>query len=82
MGADPFQIDTENLCTHLQAMLKIKSVASDAVEITEKEFPATNPQQSIPQPPQKPIQAPSKPVVVAEKPSSLPQIPKELRFDA
>ena len=78
MGADPFQIDTENLCHHLQAMLKIKSVASDAVEITEKEFQATNPQNI----PQQPIQPPSNPVVVAIKPSSLPQIPKELRFDA
>jgi hypothetical protein len=57
MGADPFQIDTENLCPHLQAMLKIKSVASDAVEIIEKEFPAS-------------------------KPFPVPQIPKDLRFDA
>jgi hypothetical protein len=81
MGADPFQIDTENLCQHLQGMLKIKSVASDAVEITEKEFPATNPPK-IPQQPQQPIQPPSNPVVIAAKPSSLPQIPKELRFDA
>ena len=79
MGADPFQIDTENLCHHLQGMLKIKSVASDAVEITDKEFPATNPpnipQQPIPQIPQKPIQAPSNPVLIANKPPSLPQIP-------
>ena len=58
MGGDPFQIDTENLCSHLQEMLKIKSVASDAVEIIEKEFPATNPPQNIPQPPQKPYQPP------------------------
>lgn len=42
MGADPFQIDTENLCHHLQAMLKIKSIVSDAVEIIEKEFSASN----------------------------------------
>lgn len=82
MGADPFQIDTENLCPHLQAMLNVKSVASDAVEIIQKEFPVTNPPQNIPQPPQKQFRPPANPVIIAGKPSSLPQIPKELRFDA
>jgi hypothetical protein len=33
MGADPFQLDTENLCPHLQEMINIKRVASDAFEI-------------------------------------------------
>ncbi len=82
MGADPFQIDTENLCPHLQVMLKIKRVASDSLEIIEKEFPVTNPPQNIPQPSQKQFRLPSNPVIIAEKPYSLPQIPKELRFDA
>jgi hypothetical protein len=33
MGADPFQLDTENLCEHLQEAIGIKRVASDAFEI-------------------------------------------------
>ncbi len=78
MKADPFQLDTENLCPHLQEMISIKRVASDAFEIIEKQF-------SNPKPPQNPIsslQPPSKPIKPAEKPISLPQIPKEFRFDA
>jgi hypothetical protein len=78
MGADPFQLDTEDLCPHLQEMISIKRVASDAFEIIEKQF-------SNPKPPQNPI-SPVKPlpnpIKAAEKPVSLPQIPKEFRFDA
>jgi hypothetical protein len=33
MGADPFQINTANLCTHLQQMLNIQYVSSDAIEL-------------------------------------------------
>jgi hypothetical protein len=78
MGADPFQLDTENLCPHLKEMISIKRVASDAFEIIEKQF-------SNPKPPQNPI-SPLKtlpnPIKAVEKPVSLPQIPKEFRFDA
>ena len=82
MGADPFQIDTDNICPHLQTMLKVKSIASDAVEIIQKEFPVTNPPQNISQLPQQFRPPSNPPVIIAEKPSSLPLIPKELRFDA
>jgi hypothetical protein len=44
MGADPFQVDTENLCPHLQEMINFKRVASDAFEIFEKQF--SNPKPS------------------------------------
>jgi hypothetical protein len=78
MGADPFQVDTENLCPHLRERINIKRVGSDAFEIIEKQF-------SDPKPPQNPI-SPLKPlpnhIKAAEKPVSLPQIPKEFRFDA
>jgi hypothetical protein len=33
MGADPFQLNTENLCHHLQEAIGIKRVASDAFKI-------------------------------------------------
>lgn len=52
MGADPFQIDTEDLCPHLQKRLKIKSVASDLVEIIGDEAPAIIPLQNAAQSPQ------------------------------
>ncbi len=78
MGADPFQVDTENLCPHLQERIIIKRVGSDAFQIIEKQF-------SDPKPPQNPI-SPPKPlpnhIIAAEKPVSLPQIPMEFRFDA
>ncbi len=85
MGADPFRVDYESMCPHLQGILKIKHLASDGFDIVGKipTQPTPNiPQPPIPQIPQKPIQAPSNPVAIANKPSSLPQIPKELRFDA
>ncbi len=70
MGADPFQLDTENLCPHLREMISIKRVASDAFEIKPPQNPIS---------PLKPL---PNPIKAAEKPVSLPQIPKELRFDA
>jgi hypothetical protein len=70
MGADPFQLDTENLCPHLQEMINIKRVASDAFEIKPSQN-AINPLQ--------PLLNPNK---GAEKPISLPKIPNEFRFDA
>ncbi len=77
MGADPFQLDTENLCPHLQEMISIKRVASDAFEIIEKQFSnPSNPQNQIN------LQPHQKPDVPAEPITSLPQIPKEFRFDA
>ncbi len=33
MGADPFQIDTSNLCSHLKQIFNIKYVSSDALEV-------------------------------------------------
>jgi hypothetical protein len=78
MEADPFQLDTENLCPHLQEMINIKRVASDAFEIIEKQFP--NPK--APQNPISPLQPPPNPFKAAEKHVSLPQMPKELIFDA
>jgi hypothetical protein len=78
MDADPFQLDTENLCPHLQEMISIKRVASDAFEIIEKQL-------SNPKPPHdaiSPLQLFPNSIKAAEKPVSLPQIPKELRFDA
>ncbi len=78
MEADPFQVDTENLCPHLREMINIKRVGSDAFEIIEKQF-------SNPKPPQNsisPLKPLPNPIKAVEKPVSLRQIPKELRFDA
>ena len=33
LGADPFQIDTSNLCPHLKQIFNIKYVSSDALEV-------------------------------------------------
>ncbi len=38
MEADPFQLDTEDLCPHLQGAIQVKHVASDAFEIIEMQF--------------------------------------------
>jgi hypothetical protein len=76
MGADPFQVDTENLCPHLQERINIKRVGSDAFQIIDKQFSDPKPQNL-----NSPLKPLPNPIKAAEKPDSLPQIPKEFRFD-
>jgi hypothetical protein len=38
LGADPFQIDTSNLCPHLKKIFSIKQVSSDALEVQDFQF--------------------------------------------
>ena len=35
MEADPFQIDTSNLCPHLKEILNVKYASSEALEVKE-----------------------------------------------
>jgi hypothetical protein len=74
MGADPFHIDTSDLCPHLRQIFNIKYVSSDALEVQDLEFSEDEAQKGT--------NLVQKLSLTSKKPSSLPYIPKDYRFDA